>query len=357
MASLAMRAGPLAALASAVLFGVSTPLAKPLLGAVEPQLLAGLLYLGSGLGLALAWPWLRRGPHAHEAALGRADWPWLLAAILTGGVAAPVLLLLGLARVPAGTASLLLTLESVLTLALAWIAFREPVDRRLALGAAAILAGAVTLAWQGAPVPGAGLGMAAIAAACLGWALDNNLTRKVALADPVQIAMLKGLVAGAVNTGLALAAGAAWPGAGTLALAALLGLVAYGVSLVLFVTALRLIGTARTGAYFATAPFVGAALAVLLGEPLGPRLLLAGALMAFGVWLHLSEWHEHEHEHPDLAHAHRHRHDAHHAHAHGPGAPPGEPHSHWHVHAPLRHRHPHFPDAHHRHLHPHDGAA
>lgn len=341
------------ALASAALFGVSTPLAKLLLDAVPPVLLAGLLYLGSGLGLLVVRTVLARGPaRLREAPVPGSERLYLAAAILAGGVVAPALLLWGLARTPASTASLLLILEGLFTLAIAWVVLKEPLDRRLALGAAAILAGALLLAWQGRVETASLAGPLAIAAACLGWAVDNNLTRKVSLSDPVQIAMLKGLAAGSVTTAAACAAGASLPAPGTVALAGLVGLLAYGVSLVLFVLALRHVGAARTGAYFATAPFIGAALSVaFLGEPLEPRLLVAGALMGLGVWLHLTERHEHEHGHPPLAHSHRHMHDEHHRHAHGPDDPAGEPHTHWHVHGPLRHRHPHFPDSHHRHRH------
>lgn len=174
----------------------------------------------------------------------------------------------------------------------------------------------------------------------------------MSLRDPRQIALTKGLLAGACNTALGLLAGAAWPSSGPLLLAGVVGFLGYGLSLVLFVHGLRRIGAARTGAYFATAPFMGALVAVgLLGEPVTLPLLLAGGLMAVGVWLHLTEQHEHEHDHPALAHAHRHIHDEHHRHEHGPAEPRGEPHSHWHRHLPLRHRHPHFPDAHHRHRH------
>lgn len=341
------------ALASAALFGVSTPLAKLLLDAVPPFLLAGLLYLGSGLGLLVARSVLARVPDGlKEAPLDASGWAYLAAAILAGGVIAPVLLLWGLTRTPAATASLLLTLEGVFTLALAWLVFRENVDRRLALGAAAILLGALSLAWQGRLEPASLQGILAIAGACLAWAIDNNLTRKVALGDPVQIALLKGLVAGSVVTCAALLSGMALPTTDILALAGLVGFVAYGVSLVLFVYALRHVGAARTGAYFATAPFIGAALSVVfLGEPLEPRIVVAGILMGVGVWLHLTERHEHEHEHEALAHRHRHVHDEHHRHDHAPDDPAGEPHTHWHRHAPLRHRHPHFPDSHHRHGH------
>lgn len=349
------RTGILLALLSAVLFGASTPLAKLLQGTVDPWMMAGLLYLGAGLGLGVmkAGRWLAGQP-ASEAPLQRADLPWLALVILAGGVLGPLLLMLGLSRTDAASASLLLNLESLATLAIAWVAFHENVDRRLLVGAGAILAGALVLSWQGGGQWGWGAPL--IAGACLCWGIDNNLTRKLSAADPVQIALLKGVVAGSVNLGLALASGAPLPAPALLAAVLAVGFLGYGVSLVLFVLGLRHLGAARTGAYFALAPFVGALLAVgLLGEPLTVRLLLAGGLMAIGLWLHLTEQHEHEHDHLPLAHAHRHRHDAHHQHAHGPDDAPGEPHSHWHVHTPLRHRHPHYPDLHHRHR--HNGAA
>jgi drug/metabolite transporter (DMT)-like permease len=346
------RGGIALALGSAALFGASTPIAKLLLGSIDPWLLAGLLYLGSGAGLTLLRLGRGRlGDGSAEAPLARADLPWLAAAILAGGVVGPLLLMVGLRLTQASAASLLLNLEGLATLAIAWLAFREPVDRRLLVGAFAILAGAALLSWQGGRL-GLGWGAVAIAGACLAWGIDNNLTRRIAAADPLQIALSKGLVAGAVNLGLALVGGAAWPSPGPLLAALVLGFFGYGVSLVLFVLALRQLGTARTGAYFATAPFLGALLAVLLlGDAVTPVLLAAALLMAIGLYLHLAERHEHDHVHEPAEHAHRHVHDAHHDHPHATGDPPGEPHSHWHRHAPLVHRHPHYPDLHHRHEH------
>ena len=343
------------ALASAALFGASTPLAKLLLGGgVDPWLLAGLLYLGSGLGLGLVH--LGRGllgVPAPEAPLRRADLPWLALVVLAGGVIGPLLLMLGLARTPASSAALLLNLEGLATMAIAWLWFKENVDRRLLIGAAAILAGAMMISWQGGPA-GVGLGALAIAGACLAWGVDNNLTRKLSSADPVQIAAIKGVVAGSVNLVLAFSRGAHLPDLGTVAGAGVVGFFGYGVSLVLFVLALRHLGTARTGAYFSTAPFLGAAISLILfREPITGPLTAAAVLMAIGVYLHLSERHSHEHMHEAMEHEHNHVHDEHHQHKHTRDDPPSEPHTHMHKHAPMRHKHPHYPDIHHRHGHAH----
>lgn len=345
--------GATLALLSALLFGISTPLAKLLLEHVTPWMLAGLLYLGSGVGLAaIGWPRWSQWGAAREAMPKRRDWLWLGGAVLSGGIAAPVLLMFGLSRISASSASLLLNLESVLTALLAWFVFREQFDRRIAAGMAAIAAGAVLLSWSGEWSPQGAVGPAAVMFACLAWAIDNNLTRKVALTDPVLIAAVKGGTAGIVNLGIAAAIGSGWPGIATMGLAAMLGFAGYGISLVLFVRALRSVGAARTGAYFSTAPFVGAAIGMLfLGDPLTMRFLAAAALMALGVWLHLTEVHEHEHEHLALEHEHSHVHDEHHRHDHR-GHRPDVPHSHIHRHARLRHKHPHFPDEHHLHDHP-----
>jgi drug/metabolite transporter (DMT)-like permease len=339
------------ALGSAVLFGASTPLAKLLLGDVDPWLLAGILYLGSGIGLGAARLVGRAvGLGTTEATLRGKDLPWLVAVIGAGGVLGPVLLMFGLARTEASTAALLLNLEGLATMAIAWLVFRENVDRRVLIGAVAILAGAILLSWRGAG--SIGWGAIAIAGACLAWGIDNNLTRKLSAADPVQIVMIKGLVAGIVNLGLAVAQGATLPPAEILLAGGLVGLFGYGISLVTFVLALRHLGTARTGAYFSTAPFIGAGLALaLFGEPITMPLLLAGALMAVGIYLHVVEHHEHEHEHEEFAHEHIHEHDEHHRHAHVPADPSGEPHSHAHLHPRMIHLHPHYPDIHHRHRH------
>ena len=345
---------PLLALASAALFGLSTPVAKALLGSIDAAMLAGLLYCGAGVGIAV----LRRistslqsGAYA-EAALSRADWPWLAGAIACGGVAGPLLLMFGLSHTEATTASLLLTLEGGATALLAWFAFGEYVNRRVALGMACLVSGALALSWTGQPTFTSLVGPIAIVGACVAWGVDNNLTRKVSLADPLQIVELKGLIAGPVNLVVALASGASLPPLGSSAAAAAIGFLGYGVSIVLFILALRGLGAARTGAYFSTAPFIGAIAAIgLLHESVTLQLGVAGALMALGVWLHLTEQHGHEHDHEAMSHAHAHVHDDHHQHSHGPSDPPGEPHSHPHHHPPMRHRHAHTPDMHHTHQH------
>lgn len=338
------------ALASALAFGASTPLSKVLLETVSPQLLAGLLYLGAGIGLGVVhFARLAFGSSAREAPLRRGDLPWLVAVVLFGGIIGPLLLMLGLSRTTASSGALLLNLESIATMGIAWLVLRENVDRRLLVGALALVAGAAVLSWQGEGVR-LDTGVVWIAGACLAWGIDNNLTRRLSVADPVTIAMIKGLAAGVVNTALALWLGAVLPSAGILGAAGIVGFIGIGVSLVLFVLALRHLGAARTGAYFSLAPFIGAVLAIVfLSEQPTAKLAVAAALMAVGLWLHLTERHQHEHLHEALEHEHSHVHDEHHLHGHV--APVEGAHSHAHRHEPLRHTHPHYPDLHHRHPH------
>jgi drug/metabolite transporter (DMT)-like permease len=341
------------ALGSAVLFGAAAPLSKLLLTSIEPQMLAGLLYLGAGLGLvAVHIARAAIGLSAPEASLRRHDLPWLAAVVIFGGILGPVFLLLGLGKTSASSGSLMLNLESLATMGIAWLVFRENVDRRLLVGALAIVLGAMVLSWEGQGLS-LDVGAALIAAACLCWGIDNNLTRNLSSADPVSIAMVKGLVAGTANIAGGFWLGNALPSAGIATMAAVLGFIGIGVSLVLFVLALRHLGTARTGAYFSLAPFIGALIALGTGDPFTPKLAVAALLMGLGLWLHLTERHEHEHVHEALAHEHRHVHDEHHQHHHD--GPISEPHSHWHEHKPLRHKHPHYPDLHHRHGHERDG--
>jgi len=350
-----MHAGVVYALLAAVTFGASTPFSKTLLGEVAPVTLAGLLYLGSGIGL-LAWFAFRAisSGNAHEAStrLAARDVPWLAGAILFGGIAGPVLLMSGLAVTPASSASLLLNMEGVLTSLLAWFVFKENFDRRIFLGMVLIVAGGLLLSWEQRPEFGVPWGALAIVGACLCWAIDNNLTRKVSASDAVQIAGIKGLVAGVVNLTIAAGLGLPMPGVMTAAGAGLIGFCGYGLSLVLFVLALRNLGTARTGAYFSVAPFVGAAISLVMpGEAPGTMFWAAAALMGAGIWLHLTERHVHEHTHELMHHSHRHSHDEHHQHQHDFPWDGKEPHTHPHRHEPITHSHPHFPDIHHQHKH------
>jgi drug/metabolite transporter (DMT)-like permease len=343
------------ALASAALFGASTPAAKTMLGAVHPILLAGLLYCGAGIGIAGVRqfaPRIASVSGAPQGALTRRDAPWLTAAIAAGGVLGPLLLMWGLDRTGAAAASLLLALEGAATALIAWFVFRESFDRRILLGMVCLVAGAVVLSWSGTPTLDNVIGPIAIIGACVAWGLDNNLTRKVSLSDPLQIVELKGVVAGPFNVALALLAGAAIPASPILLLAAIIGFFGYGVSLVLYVLALRQLGAARTSAYFSTAPILGALISVVtLGDAVTPALLIAGGLMGLGVWLHATEHHGHEHVHEPVEHTHPHIHDDHHQHEHDPGDLPDEPHTHRHRHSPIRHAHPHTPDMHHDHRH------
>lgn len=341
------QSGVLAALGAAVLFGAGTPLAKLLLNSVSPWLLAGLLYLGSGLGLTL-YRLLRRAPRVK---LPRHEMLWFVGAIAAGGIVGPVLLMVGLTGMPASGASLLLNAEGVFTALLAWFAFKENFDHRIALGMLAIVGGALVLSWPGEASFSGLWPSLAILGACFAWGIDNNLTRKVSLTDATWVAAVKGLVAGSVNLALAFAIGATLPPLPNVAGALAVGFLAYGVSLALFVIGLRHLGTARTGAYFSVAPFLGTLLAVALGDPITLPLLIAGLLMAAGIWLHLTERHEHEHQHEKLEHEHEHVHDEHHQHLHDESVAPGTRHRHLHQHEPLTHTHSHFPDVHHRHDH------
>jgi drug/metabolite transporter (DMT)-like permease len=334
-------------LLAAVLFGAGTPIAKLLLGDVSPWLLAGLLYCGSGLGLGL----IRLIRHFPAERLQRQELPPLVGAVLFGGVIGPVLLMLGLSNMPASSASLLLNAEGVFTAVLAWWVFKENFDRRIALGMLAIVAGAVILSVPSSANLGSPWPALAILGACLAWGLDNNMTRKVASHDATWLACVKGAVAGPVNLLLAFTLGAQLPGPSSVAAAMMVGFLAYGISLVLFIVGMRHLGTARAGAYYAIAPFFGALLAVALGDKVTWPILLAGILMAIGVWLHLTERHHHRHVHPSAIHDHSHTHDEHHQHEHTEPVPAGTRHKHRHIHQPVAHLHDHYPDMDHRHEH------
>ncbi|WP_228518120.1 DMT family transporter [Curtobacterium sp. VKM Ac-1376] len=339
--------GVQAALLSAVLFGAGTPLAKLLLGNVSPWMLAGLLYCGSGLGLTLI-RLIRRAPRVH---LAPGDLLPLAGAIAAVGVAGPVLLMLGLANMPASGASLLLNAEGVVTAVLAWFVFRENFDRRIALGTLAIVAGAVVLS-----VPsGANFGShcrrwRSSARACAGASTTTSPARCL-FTDATWLAAIKGVVAGPVNLILAFTLRTTLPAWPAISGALVVGFFAYGVSLALFIVGMRHVGTARAGAYYSIAPFFGAVLAFAFGDRIAWPFIIAGVLMAIGVWLHLTERHEHTHTHQPLTHDHWHTHDEHHQHEHDEPVPAGTWHKHEHHHELLTHTHEHYPDAHHRHAH------
>jgi drug/metabolite transporter (DMT)-like permease len=348
--------GVSAALGAAVLFGLSAPLAKLLVAGTGPLMLAALLYLGAGLGLAVVslFGAQRRSVDTtpREAPLRGADVLLLLAVIAAGGVAAPVLMLFGLGRVSAVVGSLLLNLEAPLTMLLAVGLFGEHLGRWAAAGALLVALGAGVLSYAPGGVHADGLGVVAIVLASFGWAIDNNLTQRLSLRDPVAIARTKGLAAGLFTLVLALAAGSTFPTPGLVLAAMALGVVSYGLSVALSVWAMRTLGAARQSTFFATAPFIGAVAAVpLLGEGFGLRESGAGGLMALGVCLLLAEVHEHWHVHDVLTHEHAHVHDEHHRHEHREADLGREPHAHVHSHVPLSHAHPHVSDVHHRHRH------
>ncbi len=348
-----IRSGAAMSLASAALFGVSAPLAKLLLPSSSAVMVAGLLYLGGGAGIALLSRATRpRGRASAEAPLARRDLPLLAGLVLLGGIVAPVLMLFGLARVSGVVGSLMLNLEMPLTIWVAVLLFGEHVSRRGIACMALVFAGATVLALRRDDVRVDPAGILALTAACACWALDNNLTTRLSGKDPVAITRVKCLVAGAANLGVAFATGGEAPPPAVLVGALLLGFVSYGVGLVLATRAMRAIGAARHSLFFASAPFVGAVAALpILGERLGTSDLAGMLLMVAGVGALFTERHRHAHTHEKLEHDHVHRHDDHHAHVHAPGVPTTEPHSHPHLHAPLTHTHAHASDAHHRHAH------
>lgn len=340
-----------AALLAALLFGASAPLAKTLAVSIPAVYLAGLLYAGSGIGLTTLR--LVRDRHWRMPSMASRDGLRFLAASTCGGMLAPVLLMYGLRHASATHASLLLNLEAVFTAGIAWFVFGENAGSRVVTGMVLIVLGGICLAWS--PEVSAHMsseGVLAVASACALWALDNNLMRDIAGNDALFLAAGKGVIAGVTNLGLATLLGLPAPSTSDCATAMTLGFFGYGISLVLFILALRGLGAARTGAYFSTAPFIGAALSVtLLYESVTWSLWVAGLCMAAGVWLHLTEVHAHQHTHLPMDHDHWHRHDIHHQHEHPNVWPLGVPHAHPHHHVPLTHSHVHTPDLHHHHSH------
>jgi drug/metabolite transporter (DMT)-like permease len=343
--------GPILAFVSAALFALSPVLTKAVLGDVPPLVAAGLLYLGSGFGLAL-WAAVRGDFRSWKRPpLSRRDLWALSGAVIAGGILAPTLLVLGIKYSAAFEVSLLLNLETVATTVLAVFLFHEHVGVRVWIGQSFIVAGAALVSLQGPS--GALFSPSAlfVLGACLLWGLDNNLTRGVENIGPSAIATMKGITAGLFNTALAFALGYAFPSIPVGGALLGIGFLSYGLSLVLFIQALRLLGSSRTGAYFAGGPFIGMLFAVaLLNERPALHQWGGGILLGAGLWFLLREGHGHVHRHDPVAHAHPHVHDEHHRHGHG-GIEIAEPHEHTHEHEPLAHSHAHVPDTHHRHRH------
>jgi drug/metabolite transporter (DMT)-like permease len=331
-------------LVAAVLFGASAPAASKLAGEVPTLALAGMLYLGAGLAVL---PAVLRSPPTVDAM--RQDWRPTLVAVVAGGAIGPALLVAGLARTSAASASILLNLELAATVALAATVFREHLGRRVIAGAVLVTAAGVVLGWQ----PGADLSIGAllIAGACVAWGFDNGVTAKIDQLSPEHVVLLKGLIAGSVNLalGVTVGAGVGGIGAGDVLAALVIGAAGYGASIVLWVKGARDLGAARGQVIFATAPFIGAVLAwVVLRDPVTSAQLLGGLLAAIGVGVSLESAHEHEHAHDPISHEHEHDHDdGHHNHPHD--EPVTGRHTHPHDHRPLVHAHPHLPDLHHRH--------
>jgi len=338
------RSGVTRCLVAALLFGASAPAASRLAGEVPTLVLAGLLYLGAGVAVL---PSVVRKPPTSTAL--RREWRPALAAVVAGGAIGPALLVAGLARTSAATASILLNLELAATVALAATIFREHLGRRVVVGAGLVTAAGVLLVWE----PGAELSIGAvlIAAACLAWGVDNGVTAKIDQLSPEQVVVLKGLVAGSVNLGLGLLIGNSVMSVspGQVVAALVIGAAGYGASIVLWVKGARDLGAARGQVVFATAPFVGAVIAwVVLGESVAVIQIVAAVLAAAGVAVSLESVHEHEHVHEATEHDHEHVHDdGHHDHHHANGFT-GR-HAHPHRHRPIVHIHPHLPDLHHRH--------
>ena len=354
------RRGQLSGLVAAVLFGCSAPLISTLTGSGSALSIAGLLYAGAALALLSIR--LLKGLARDETPVQPSDAPSLAGLILLGGIVGPIALVLGLARLPAASSSLLLNLETVFTLAIAVLVGREHLGKRGAAAAALTITGAIVLS-DGSLGGANATGVALIALATLAWGIDNNLSQRLSLRDPIQIATVKAIGASLPMLVLALLLGHSFPPVAIGLLLLLIGALGYGLSIWLDLLALRGLGAAREAVIFSTAPFVGALFAlVVLRDPVTLNLCVAAGFMGSGVVLLLREEHSHWHQHEALRHAHRHRHDPsagdlHHEHNHSPqelkGIDANRPfwHAHEHTHDPTAHAHPHVSDSHHRHPH------
>lgn len=343
-------------LIAALLFGANAPLAKMLLGEVSPVPLAAFLYLGSGIGLFIYQAAIKLGKkkEAGEAPLSKKDIPWLIGAVIFGGVTAPIILMTSLKITPASTASLLLNFEGIATTLIAVIFFREDIGKRIWIAILCISTASILLSWDFSNQWGISIGALGIIGACICWGIDNNFTRNISAKNPFTIVIIKGLGAGGFSLLLSYMIGSPFPSAITIIKVMILGCFSYGFSIVLFVLAMRSLGSARTSAFYGTTPFIGAILAfILLRDVPSVMFFVSLPIMILGTVLLLKEEHAHEHVHEQVIHEHRHYHgDNHHNHYHASGEIPADGyHSHLHEHEAIVHSHPHTPDIHHRHAH------
>lgn len=344
------------ALLAAFLFGASAPLTKILLGKIEPIPLAAFLYLGSGLGLLILQGFIGvvKKHKIKEAPLRSKDIPWLLGAILFGGVIAPILLLVSLDKTPASTAALLLNFEGVATTVIAIVFFKEYAGKEIIGAVILITLASIILSWDFTNQWGFSLSALGIVCACICWGIDNNFTRNISAKNPFSIVIIKGIIAGMVSFIISVLLRYQLPKFDVIIISMIIGFFCYGSSIVLFVFALRSLGSARTSALFGTSPFIGVILSfVLLGDKLSSMFIMSLPLMVIGTILLLRERHNHVHRHEFLKHEHSHSHeDGHHNHSHeGVEVPIKGKHTHYHVHEAIEHEHPHAPDVEHRHVH------
>jgi drug/metabolite transporter (DMT)-like permease len=335
----------LQALLAAVFFGASAPISKLLLGDVPPVLMAAFLYLGSGTSISLIKLSQRLASNQREAGLKSPDVKWLAGAIISGGIAAPIILMISLKNTPASTASLLLNFEGVGTTLIALFFFRESISRRALAAIFAITLASIFLSTNFKGGFGFSLGALGVLLACVLWGVDNNFTRNISAKDPLTIVAWKGLVAGTFSLILGHILGQQLPALTTILSILLLGFLSYGLSTMLFIYSMRGLGAARTSALYGTAPLAGVLLSfVIFREPLTLLFVIAAILMIGGALLLANEEHAHFHIHMPVVHEHRHYHDEFHTHDETDLA-----HSHEHEHPRTEHEHGHMPDIHHRH--------
>src|SRR5258706_999448 len=340
----------LQALLAAIFFRASAPIAKLLLGDTAPIFLAAFLYIGSGTGISLVKLTQRMRSKDVEAGIKRADIQWLVGAIISGGILAPIVLMVSLQNTPASTASLLLNFEGVGTTLIALLFFKEAISRRAWTAIIIVTLASILLSTNFGSSWGMSVGAFGVVLACTLWGVDNNFTRNISGKDPLAIVAWKGLVAGTFSFFLAWFLGNPFPAVKTILGTLILGFVSYGLSTMLFIRSMRGLGAARTSALYGTAPLAGVLLSIVIfGEFPSFLFVIAAILMIGGALLLINEQHEHSHVHTALFHEHSHKRDDP-AHGHDDANAEGV-HSHGHEHPAEEHKHDHMPDIHHRHGH------